>query len=227
MANKIIKIGYQTTNLLSNDNLILYSDISMVSDFEAKGATTSRTEPKPEDYYLILATEENYASADSTIKDDGPKNIQTSVELNDGTIRNDCYIALFPNENYPNDLANFYDYKNTSKFKIAKNINVKAIKQSIHNIFTWQPGERILLPEFGNTLHKLLYNGITQYNEDQIIAEIRRCISEYEPRVSLEQVKNVSTIDDTENNTIRIEIVYTIPSLNEEQYAYTYIYHKD
>ena len=78
------------------------------------------------------------------------------------------------------------------------------------------PGERILNPEFGNTLHRLLYNGITEYNQEQIIAEIRRCISEYEPRVEFVEIRNVSTIDDIENNTIHLEIIYTIPSLNEE-----------
>lgn len=115
---------------------------------------------------------------------------------------------------------------NQAKYKLEKNINVKAVQDSLHNIFTWIPGERILNPEFGSNLYRYLYAGITDFNAEQIMAEIRRCISELEPRVQLEQVKNISTIDDTENNTVHLEIIYSIPSLNSEQYSYTYIYHK-
>jgi len=49
----------------------------------------------------------------------------------------------------------------SNKWKVEKNVNVKAIFDSLHNIFTWTPGERILLPEFGSRLRSLLYEGIT------------------------------------------------------------------
>lgn len=39
-----------------------------------------------------------------------------------------------------------------SGYKIAKSINVNAVKQSVHNIFSWMLGERILNPEFGTNL---------------------------------------------------------------------------
>lgn len=66
--------------------------------------------------------------------------------------------------------------------KIAKSVNVKAVRNSIHNIFTWIPGERILLPEFGSRLYLMLYEGITPLTEERIIAEIRSCMTEWEPR---------------------------------------------
>lgn len=49
----------------------------------------------------------------------------------------------------------------SNALKVNKSVNVQAIKNSLKNIFTWIPGERILLPEFGSKLHMLLYEGIT------------------------------------------------------------------
>ena len=52
----------------------------------------------------------------------------------------------------------------TYSSKVDKLVNVNAIKNSLHNIFSWTPGERILNPEFGSKLRKLLYEGITDFN---------------------------------------------------------------
>jgi hypothetical protein len=60
-----------------------------------------------------------------------------------------------------------------NKFKVANLKDIEAIKNSLHNIFTWIPGERILNPEFGCNLRRLLYNGITEFNKEQIAAEVR------------------------------------------------------
>ena len=113
-----------------------------------------------------------------------------------------------------------------STWKISKDANVKAIYNSLNNIFTWIPGERVLLPEFGSRLRFLLYEGITQQTEEAIAAEIRGSVSEWEPRVSIVDIRNVSTVDDTENNTIHLEVIFTIPSLSEEQYTYSFSYNR-
>ena len=114
--------------------------------------------------------------------------------------------------------------KVNGNFKISKDVNVKAVFNSLHNIFTWIPGENILLPDFGSRLRKMLYEQITEYNVEQIVAEIRGVVLKYEPRVNIIKVVNVSDINDTENNTVRLDIIFTIPSLSNEQYNYSYIY---
>jgi phage baseplate assembly protein W len=86
----------------------------------------------------------------------------------------------------------------------------------LHNIFTWRPGERILNPEFGSRLYTLLYEGITPETEERIAAEIRSCVSEWEPRVQITEIRDISTIDETENNTIHLEVIFIIPSLSNE-----------
>lgn len=68
----------------------------------------------------------------------------------------------------------------------------------------------------------LLYQGITPETEEAIVAEIQHSVSEWEPRVRISKVVNVSKVDDTEQNTIKLEIWYTVPSLSDEQFKYTY-----
>ena len=51
--------------------------------------------------------------------------------------------------------------KVNGKFKISKDVNVKAVFNSLHNIFTWITGENILIPGFGSRLRKMLYEQIT------------------------------------------------------------------
>lgn len=67
-------------------------------------------------------------------------------------------------------------------YKLSKLVNVDAVYNSLRNIFTWQPGERILDPVFGTRLREYLYQGLTEESSKQIIAEIRRAIDMYEPR---------------------------------------------
>jgi len=68
-------------------------------------------------------------------------------------------------------------------YKIDRLINVKAVQNSLANLFSWIPGERVILPEYGSNLRKMLYRGITPETEEAIVAEIRHSISEWEPRV--------------------------------------------
>ena len=117
-----------------------------------------------------------------------------------------------------NDVKTVTTYSN----KVDKLVNVNAIKNSLHNIFSWTPGERILNPEFGSRLRKLLYEGITDFNQELIIAEIRNSVSQWEPRVRIDDIVKLTSIDDAENNTVYLRVIYSIPSLTKEQFYYDY-----
>lgn len=75
-------------------------------------------------------------------------------------------------------------------------------------------------------MRKLLYQGINQFTEEQIVAEIKGCIARYEPRVNVLRVINVSSVSETEDNTIRLDIEYTINGLEDAKYHYNYEYVK-
>ena len=110
-----------------------------------------------------------------------------------------------------------------NKCTIDKLVNVNAIRNSLDNIFSWTPGERILNPEFGTNLRKLLYEGITDFNVEQIVAEIKHAVAQWEPRVQVANIVDVSTTEDHENNIVHLKVIYTIPSLSDQQFAYDYI----
>lgn len=102
-----------------------------------------------------------------------------------------------------------------NKCTIDKLVNVNAIRNSLDNIFSWTPGERILNPEFGTNLRKLLYEGITDFNVEQIVAEIKHAVAQWEPRVQVANIVDVSTTEDHENNTVHLKVIYTIPGLSD------------
>ena len=109
-------------------------------------------------------------------------------------------------------------------YMISKLVNVNAVKNSIRQIFTWIPGERIINPEFGSNLRKYLYEPITEENQERIVAEIRQCALRWEPRIIVDRVVKATTTDDVENNTVKLDIYYRIKGLNDKQFMYQYEY---
>jgi phage baseplate assembly protein W len=65
-------------------------------------------------------------------------------------------------------------------------------------------------------LRKYLYEPITDQNQERIVSEIRQAVLKWEPRVKIERVVNATTVDDIENNTVKLDIYYTINGLNNE-----------
>lgn len=239
MANKIISFGTSENLINSNTvsasqelsaNLEVYRDVSMESMFSGHNSPTMQ--PNVEKV-MCLVDEDNIRSALSFIY--GPDvDAKTKSSLNeylpvayDNSISIDEYREMLMRwcaSQLSNYNSNLHIWKQLSTWKIAKNVNVKAVFDSLRNIFTWNKCERILLPEFGSNLRSMLYEGITPQTEEAIIAEIYSCVSDWEPRIQIASIRNVSTVDDTEDNTIHLEVVFTIPSLGDEQYTYSFSY---
>ena len=106
-----------------------------------------------------------------------------------------------------------------TKYTIEKHVDIDAVKNSIRNIFTWIKGERVLDPEFGTNIRAYLYNPIDSYNTEQVIAEIQNAMKKYEPRAEIDKITNISTVDDTENNTIELEVVWHVVGLPDDKYT--------
>ena len=47
-------------------------------------------------------------------------------------------------------------------------------------------------------------------------------MTEWEPRARVDRVIDMSQVSDHEDNTVKLEIIYSIPSLTNEQFSYTY-----
>lgn len=217
---EIIPLAYLSGKYDDNDACYVQGSISALDYFRKNFNIEMQIS---DTYYEELYA--NYSSCQTCLKAEKASN---SIETSAIVMEQDknCQLMLFQNAGDVSAYAEWKESKQWNPYKLAKLVNVKAVFNSLHNIFTWTPGERVLNPEFGTKLRKLLYEGITDFTSEAITAEICRCISEFEPRVSVTSIENVSTTSDTEQNTIQIDIHFTIPSLSREQFVYSYTYNQ-
>ena len=103
-------------------------------------------------------------------------------------------------------------------YDITSALDVESVKISMRNLFTFIPGERILDPEYGNSILQYLYNGINDYTKEQITAEIQQMISKYEPRATVDSIQDISSVSDHENNTIQLKLVWHVVGLDDVKY---------
>lgn len=105
-----------------------------------------------------------------------------------------------------------------NKMRFAKKLDVNAVKGAVKNIFTWIPGERILIPDFGNTIRKYLYEGITDLNSEQIVSECQMLMTKWEPRAIIDRLFKKDSIEEQENNQVSIIMIWHVAGLPDKQY---------
>nr|DAI56973.1 MAG TPA: Baseplate wedge protein [Caudoviricetes sp.] len=79
---------------------------------------------------------------------------------------------------------------------IVTDVNSKAIKNSIYNILSTMPGQKILNPEFGLNLTQWLFTNLSETNASLIKFKITEQINRYEPRVTLTKVEVVPNYEE-------------------------------
>ena len=98
--------------------------------------------------------------------------------------------------------------------------NENAIARSLRNIVFTLPGEKFFDEPFGSRITESLFDNIDDITSSIIIDEIRQSITNYEPRVKLEDVK---AYPDFENNgfdvVIRYEVIGADIPLQELQFV--------
>lgn len=86
-----------------------------------------------------------------------------------------------------------------------------AIKNSLFNLFTTIPGQKILNPIYGLNLTQYLFVPVSQ-SQARIIGEtILKGIQKYEPRVQLSKL-NIEV--DPDNNQYNVFMLINVPTLN-------------
>lgn len=103
-------------------------------------------------------------------------------------------------------------------YQITKKLDVDAVKGAVRNVFTWNQGERIILPEFGSNLRALLYEGITDLNSERIVAECQMLMTKWEPRAIIKKIYKKDSVEDQENNQVSIVILWYVAGLPETIY---------
>ena len=101
---------------------------------------------------------------------------------------------------------------NDTKHDFRELLDYASIENSIRNLFEWKQGERIILPDYGNSLHKLLFEPINEITSKRIGEEIESMFAKYEPRVN---ITDVFVEADEDRNEYRIQITYNVPALSQ------------
>jgi phage baseplate assembly protein W len=81
------------------------------------------------------------------------------------------------------------------------------IKSNLINLLLTNKGERVLNPEFGSDLKKILFEQITPSTEDNIRNTINTAINIYVPEVTVDEIIINNNPD---NNTINITVNYIL-----------------
>lgn len=102
--------------------------------------------------------------------------------------------------------------KNTVMDIQASN-DVHAVKNSLYNLFTTIPGQKILNPVYGLNLLQFVFTGITDINANLMGNLILEGVGKFEPRLV---VKKIFIFPDIENQTYEIGLRLDVPSLNVE-----------
>ena len=118
----------------------------------------------------------------------------------------DLHLDLGSSNNNNNFL-----FQNPEITDLQLDYDVKAITNSLYNLFTTMPGEKILTPDYGMDLKRYLFAPATVEVAENIRDEIYRQVRVYEPRVKLTDV-NIVIMEDV--NEFDISIYYNVPSLN-------------
>lgn len=114
------------------------------------------------------------------------------------------------------DFAKEYNFDQTSHSKIETNdlqvdYDLKAITNSLKNLFNTRPGQRFLFPKYGLDLNQFLFEPITNVNAQDIGERIVRSVEEFEPRVSVTNCRVIPKYDD---NQYDISLTMLFPIFN-------------
>jgi phage baseplate assembly protein W len=113
-------------------------------------------------------------------------------------------------------INNNYLYQTPEINDIQLDYDLNALKNSLYNLFTTTPGEKILNPDYGLDLKQYLFDNATVRVAENIRDEIYRQVRAYEPRVKLGDV-HITILEDV--NEFDISIYYSVPTLNISKVA--------
>jgi phage baseplate assembly protein W len=91
---------------------------------------------------------------------------------------------------------------------LAMNSLEDHVRQSIGLIFQTAKGERVMQPDFGASLHDLVFEPMTPVTITRVQHEVQDALRRFEPRID---VLNVDvTVDPTQQGVLRIHVEYRV-----------------
>ncbi len=86
------------------------------------------------------------------------------------------------------------------------------IKQNLKMLILTNPGERVMIPDFGVGIQSYLFQNFSESTYTEIENDIKEQVAKYLPVVAISRVGFDNSSPDT--NTLRISLEYLIPALN-------------
>jgi hypothetical protein len=82
------------------------------------------------------------------------------------------------------------------------------IKSNLINLLLTEVGERVMNPNFGCELRRFLFEGITDFNTEELSASLRNSISIFVPEITVTNIDVAPTSNINISNTIDLTISY-------------------
>ena len=108
-------------------------------------------------------------------------------------------------------------FRPTTTTDIALSTDEAAIKNSLINIFSTMPGQKLLNPDFGLNLAQFLFQPVSPTMAFMIGNRILEGLQRYEPRVT---VDNVNVFPDEEQSSYEIDLTLKIPKLSNSSMSF-------
>ena len=97
---------------------------------------------------------------------------------------------------------------------IGRKFDVNAVKQALSNLFYYQRGEKKFDPNFGSGIRGMLFEPVDNVSASIMEKEIEVMISNYEPRV---RVDNVIVVASPDTNDYEVRIDFHVIGIREPQ----------
>ena len=109
-------------------------------------------------------------------------------------------------------------FRDSTTTDIEASYDEAAIKNSLQNLFTTMPGQKLLNPEYGLNISQFLFLPASKSIARMIGNRILEGIERYEPRVRVSNV-NVKVFEDV--SEYQIELSLTIPKISDSTVSFT------
>ena len=85
------------------------------------------------------------------------------------------------------------------------------IRQNLKMIILTNPGERVMIPDFGVGIQSYLFENFSETTYTQIENDVKQQAAKYLPVINVNRLNFDNSSPDS--NTLRVSIEYTIPAL--------------
>ena len=90
--------------------------------------------------------------------------------------------------------------------------HLEQAKHNLRNLLLTVKGERIMQPNFGCDVWKLVFNPQDEAMEQKVTDSINDAINVWLPYLKIQQCKVTSTFTEIDNNIMHVEVIFSLSS---------------